>query len=62
MSSYTSGGEYPLPRRIHADRAGQTLIVAWPDGHESRYGFRELRMLCQKMVDLAPTPCGPAWG
>lgn len=46
MSSYTSGGEYALPRRIHADRAGRTLLIEWPDGHESRYDFHALRLLC----------------
>ncbi len=43
---YTSGGEYLAPRRIHADKAGRTLSIEWPDGHGSRYDFTELRWLC----------------
>jgi hypothetical protein len=46
MSSYTSGGEYSLPRRIHADRAARTLHIEWPDGHATTYDFHALRLLC----------------
>ncbi|MFO1540524.1 MAG: DUF971 domain-containing protein [Chloroflexota bacterium] len=46
MTSYTTGGEYLTPRRIHADRANRALAIEWPDGHASRFGFTELRWLC----------------
>jgi DUF971 family protein len=46
MSSYTRGGEYLAPRRIHADRAGRALEIEWADGHVTRYDFETLRWLC----------------
>lgn len=46
MSSYTTGGEYLTPTRIHADRAGQALEIDWSDGHHTRYDFVTLRWLC----------------
>ena len=46
MSSFTTGGEYLVPKRIHADRANSTLELEWPDGHVSRYDFETLRWLC----------------
>ncbi len=45
-STYTSGGEYLAPRRIHADREGATLEIEWGDGHVTRYDFVTLRWLC----------------
>jgi DUF971 family protein len=46
VSSYTSGGEYLVPTRIHADRAAGTLDIDWPDGHRTVYDFVTLRWLC----------------
>jgi DUF971 family protein len=34
------------PLRIHADREGRTLDIAWADGHTTRYDFERLRWLC----------------
>ena len=45
-TTYTSGGEYLSPRRIHADRAAGQLEIEWADGHRSRYDFVTLRWLC----------------
>ena len=45
-STFTSGGEYIAPVRIHADRASATLELEWPDGHVTRYDFETLRWLC----------------
>jgi DUF971 family protein len=45
-SSYTSGGEYLSPVRIHADRPNCTLEIEWADGHQTRYDFTTLRWLC----------------
>lgn len=44
--SYTSGGEYLSPTRIHADRPNRTLEIEWADGHQTRYDFTTLRWLC----------------
>jgi len=46
VSSFTSGGEYIVPVRVHADRAAQQLELEWPDGHITRYDFTTLRWLC----------------
>ncbi|MCY7418480.1 MAG: DUF971 domain-containing protein, partial [Chloroflexi bacterium] len=46
MTSYTTGGEYLTPTRIHADRAAAILEVDWSDGHQTRYDFVTLRWLC----------------
>ena len=46
MSSYTSGGEYLEPTRIHADRTARTLLIEWADGHQTTYDFVTLRWLC----------------
>jgi DUF971 family protein len=46
MTSYTSGGEYLTPTRIHADRAAATLEIDWSDGHRTTYDFVTLRWLC----------------
>ena len=46
MSTYTTGGEYLVPVRIHADRAARELLIEWADGHETRYDFTTLRWLC----------------
>ena len=46
MSSFTSGGEYLVPVRIHADRGAAVLEMEWPDGHVTRYDFETLRWLC----------------
>ena len=46
MSSYTTGGEYLVPARIHADRAARELQIEWSDGHRTRYDFVTLRWLC----------------
>ena len=46
MSTYTTGGEYLVPVRIHADRAARELHIEWADGHETRYDFTTLRWLC----------------
>ena len=46
MTDYLSGGEYLTPRRIHADREQRTLLIEWPDGHETTYDFTTLRWLC----------------
>jgi DUF971 family protein len=45
-TSYTSGGEYIAPVRIHADRPSAVLELEWNDGHISRYDFVTLRWLC----------------
>ena len=45
-SSYTAGKEYLFPTRVHADRAGGTLELEWPDGHRTVYDFVTLRWLC----------------
>jgi len=45
-SSYTAGGEYLTPVRIHADRAAAALEIDWADGHASRFDFVTLRWLC----------------
>jgi DUF971 family protein len=45
-SSYTTGGEYLSPRRIHADRPARALELEWADGHVTRYDFETLRWLC----------------
>ena len=46
MSTFTTGGEYLVPVRIHADRAARELQIEWADGHETRYDFVTLRWLC----------------
>ena len=46
MSTFTAGGEYVSPTRIHADRAGKALEIEWADGHVTRYDFVTLRWLC----------------
>jgi DUF971 family protein len=46
MSTFTAGGEYLTPARIHADRAGRALEIDWTDGHRTRYDFVTLRWLC----------------
>lgn len=46
MSSYTAGGEYQRPGRIHADRGARTLDIEWADGHLTRYDFERLRWMC----------------
>lgn len=46
MSSYTTGGEYLSPSRIHADRTAKTLQIEWADGHQTSYDFVTLRWLC----------------
>jgi len=46
MSSYTTGGEYLVPLKIHADRAARQLQIEWADGHQSVYDFVTLRWLC----------------
>ncbi len=46
MSSYTTGGEYLTPIRIHADRAAGVLEIDWADGHQTRYDALTLRWLC----------------
>ena len=46
MSSYTSGGEYLSPSRIHADRSARELQIEWSDGHRTTYDFVTLRWLC----------------
>jgi len=46
MSTFTTGGEYLVPVRIHADRAARELQIGWADGHETRYDFVTLRWLC----------------
>ncbi len=45
-TSYTQGGEYLRPLRIHADRAGGRLEIDWADGHHTEYDFVTLRWLC----------------
>jgi DUF971 family protein len=45
-NSFTSGREYLVPTRVHADRAASTLELEWPDGHVTRYDFETLRWLC----------------
>ena len=45
-NTFTSGREYLVPTRVHADRAASTLELEWPDGHLTRYGFETLRWLC----------------
>ena len=45
-TSYTSGGEYLTPARIHADRAAGRLEIEWADGHHTEYGATSLRWLC----------------
>jgi len=45
-SSYTTGGEYLSPVRIHADRPNQRLEIDWADGHQTSYDFVTLRWLC----------------
>ena len=45
-SSYTAGGEYLFPTRIHADRGAGTLEIEWPDGHRTVYDAPTLRWLC----------------
>jgi DUF971 family protein len=46
VSSYTAGGEYQQPGRIHADRTARTLDIEWSDGHRTTYGFERLRWMC----------------
>ena len=46
MSSYVTGGEYLVPTRLHADRAGRHLEIDWSDGHHTVYDFTTLRWLC----------------
>jgi len=46
MSSYTSGGEYLTPTRIHADRSRGSLELDWADGHHTIYDTITLRWLC----------------
>ncbi len=46
MNSYTSGGEYVTPVRIHADRPGKRLEIDWADGHQTVYDFDTLRWMC----------------
>jgi DUF971 family protein len=46
VSSFTAGGEYQRPSRIHADRGARTLDIEWADGHRSSYGFEQLRWMC----------------
>ena len=45
-TSYTAGGEYLTPVRIHADRPARTLEIEWADGHRTAYDFETLRWLC----------------
>ena len=45
-SSYTRGGEYIVPTRIHADRGARALEIEWADGHRTSYDFVTLRWLC----------------
>ena len=45
-TSYTSGGEYLTPVRVHADRQGARLEIDWADGHHTEYDFVTLRWLC----------------
>jgi DUF971 family protein len=46
MTDYLTGGEYLLPRDIHADRPARELRIEWADGHRSVYDFEALRWLC----------------
>jgi DUF971 family protein len=46
VSSFTAGGEYQRPSRIHADRGARTLDIEWADGHRSSFGFEQLRWMC----------------
>jgi DUF971 family protein len=46
LSSFTTGGEYLVPVRIHADRGASALELEWPDGHLTTYDFETLRWLC----------------
>jgi DUF971 family protein len=46
QSSFTKGNEYIAPVSVHADRAGRTLTLEWPDGHVTTYDFETLRWLC----------------
>jgi DUF971 family protein len=36
----------PTPARIEEDAAARELVIAWSDGHASRYGYRMLRQRC----------------
>ena len=45
-SSFTTGREYLVPSRVHADRAASTLELEWPDRHVTVYDFETLRWLC----------------
>ncbi len=45
-TSYTAGGEYLSPVRIHADRGTARLEIDWGDGHHTEYDFVTLRWLC----------------
>ena len=45
-TSYTAGGEYLTPVRIHADRPAARLEIEWADGHRTVYDFVTLRWLC----------------
>jgi hypothetical protein len=45
-NSFTSGSEYLVPTRVHADRGASVLELEWPDGHITRYDFETLRWLC----------------
>ncbi len=45
-TSYTAGGEYLTPMRIHADRAAGRLEIEWADGHQTVYDTVALRWLC----------------
>ncbi len=46
MSDYLKGGEYLQPQSIHADRPARELRIEWADGHQTVYGFTELRWHC----------------
>jgi DUF971 family protein len=46
LSSFTTGREYLVPVRVHADRPNSVLELEWPDGHITRYDFETLRWLC----------------
>jgi DUF971 family protein len=45
-NAFTSGREYVMPTRVHADRSAGTIELEWPDGHITTYDFETLRWLC----------------
>ena len=45
-SSYTAGGEYLTPTRIHVDREAGRLEIDWEDGHHTVYDTVTLRWMC----------------